>query len=158
MSKAKKPAAVKKVVTPKIVGDVFRVYRLDETLRDSVKVARAASGKTTRDWLRDALSDHLPQLVKECLALGLRPADGKTRPARLPLRQELLSALAEAAIATTLPRQQLLLLVMARAAAEITPAAKARAKSEAVQPKNDDTPKTTGKKRGRKPKTVAAAK
>lgn len=93
----------------------FRTYRLVECVRQAVRQRRAALGCTLRELLAEAVRE-LPDVV-EAVERALPNPRGPSRPARLPLSEELLAALRTASNQTGLPANRLLLACLCRATA-----------------------------------------
>jgi hypothetical protein len=94
---------------------VFRTYRLAESVRQSVRQRRTALGCTLREFLAKALRE-LPVVV-EAVERALPNPRGPSRPARLPLSEELLAALRTASNRTGVAANRLLLACLCRATA-----------------------------------------
>jgi hypothetical protein len=87
----------------------FRVYRMSEATRKSLKTTREKHNVTTKAVLDGAVSDKLPRIVAALKAVGLGPLPAKVRPARLPVDDELLGALKVASAQTGVPASRLLI-------------------------------------------------
>lgn len=97
---------------------LYRVYDLDEPLREAIRSRRASLGLSVAEFLAESVTQELPGLVRSLSDLGLvaSPETG-VRPARLPVSESILERLREAGGHVGLPASRLLLLCLARSAA-----------------------------------------
>jgi hypothetical protein len=96
---------------------LYRVFDLPEELRTRLRAKRAKATATTAQVVQTATADCLPKLVAALRELGFR-ADGKTRPARIPMTACSLRALRRASKKTGLPACRLLFACIAIACDE----------------------------------------
>lgn len=96
---------------------VYRVFPVDDALREAVRLARDRSGATNRSFVAGAVTEHLPALVRQLTELGFGAGDDSPRPVRLPFSREAgtLDALRVASDQTSVPASQLLALCLASA-------------------------------------------
>lgn len=99
---------------PKTQVQTFRTIPLPEELRGAMKRRRAQLGLTQYEFIRDAALE-LEPLVAE-LARSLAGPPEQTRPARLPLDDQLIEAYREASQQTGIPATRLLVATLDRAA------------------------------------------
>jgi len=69
---------------------------------------RTETARTTAVLLETAVDEHLPQIVAEILAIRIPMIDESSRPARLPMRQGMMSRLKLATTQTGIPATRLL--------------------------------------------------
>ena len=101
---------------PKTQETIYRVFRVPEALRKTMRQKRAKRGQTVQEFIRTAVVDELPRLVESFGKLHIGPADPDSRPAKLPLDERLLASLKGASIETGLSQSQLLLASLRTAA------------------------------------------
>ena len=85
-------------------------------VRDAMKTCRAKKGLTMATFLDAAITTELSALVTSLAALGISSND-QTRPARLPMNDELLMKLKVASASAGLPAQTLLIACLRLSAA-----------------------------------------
>lgn len=86
-----------------------RVWRVDAALREAVTAKRDRQGKTSREFLRQAVQAELPALMQALaeLGVGVEDAEGAT-PVRWAVDEDTLQALRHASQWTGLDQCQLL--------------------------------------------------
>ena len=94
---------------PKTQETVYRVYRVPEPLRKTMRQKRIQRGQTVQEFIQAAVADELSRLVETLGSLGIEPPEVEARPAKLPLDNRLLGELKVANEATGVPQSQLLL-------------------------------------------------
>ena len=76
------------------MATVYRTYRLDEPTRKAMKKRRQRDGQTVAAFLDAAVSNHLPEIVDELVAVGVPPELAEqARPSRLPMSDALVDKL-----------------------------------------------------------------
>ena len=68
----------------KAIDTEFRVIRLSERLRESLRRARDEKEQTNAAFIADAVDGQLPKVVNALQSLGFAADKGPRRPARLP--------------------------------------------------------------------------
>ena len=125
MSEATKAAA----------ATIYRVFHLEESLREDLRTAREAKGQTTANFVRAAVDDQLPALVERLHALGFGKPATQVRPARLPFAEETLQSLRTASHDVSVPANHLLALVLASAALAANTKPSRRGQRKTSEPK-----------------------
>ena len=108
--------AAKHRPNPKTQETIYRVYRVPEPLRKSMRRRRAQRGQTVQQFIQTAVADELPRLVESLGKLHIGLGDPESRPAKLPLDERLLASLKGASIDTGLSQSQLFLACLRTAA------------------------------------------
>lgn len=90
----------------------YRVIRLPDTLRTTIRATRDAQKWTNAEFVGKAVEQQLPTLIASLQSLGFGNLGGQTRPMRLPFADEYgsLDLLREASETVGLPATQLLAL------------------------------------------------
>ena len=102
---------VQKAVNDPVQSDdpSFRVYRWDQSLRESLKERREELGVSQRQIIRDSVAQFLPSLVQQLSELGICVEDRATvGPCRVPMDTATLKALRLSSNWTDLPQNLLL--------------------------------------------------
>ena len=86
----------------------MRVYRLTESLRESIDETRTKRNQTLEKFITESVERELPAIATLLLELGIEKQTD-VRPARWPLESTTLRALGYAAIQTGVPANALLL-------------------------------------------------
>lgn len=95
----------------------YRVVRISETLRETLRSRRIATGQTVRAFMAEAIEHELPSLVVALDELGISAEVGSAgRPSRLPISARGLATLRTAAETVGLPASLLLRISLARLA------------------------------------------
>ena len=87
-------------------NECYRVYRLPETSRRSLKATGSSTTSRIRPCWMSAVTKELPKIVATLKKLGIRPLQ-KTRPARLQVDADLLGALRVGSAQTGVPASRL---------------------------------------------------
>ena len=94
---------------PKTQETIYRVYRVPEPLRKTMRQKRTQRNQKMQEFIQAAVADELPRLVENLGKLHVGPVDPEARPAKLPLDDRLLGKLKQASTETGLPQSQLFL-------------------------------------------------
>lgn len=107
-----KKSSVKKnpdISMPKSKDVNFRVYPIDDLLREAMAEVRGAQGFTVQNLIRASLEDQLPIIVDQLHSMGLAHESSMKRPARWPLDSASLAALSLASAQTVVSQKDLLI-------------------------------------------------
>lgn len=90
-------------------GDTsYRVWKLDQGLKDEIKESRERLGATVQEFWANAIHGQLANVVKALEAAGVGIEDASTGPVRVPHLEESLKALRYASAQTGLDQSQLI--------------------------------------------------
>lgn len=95
----------------KSIYTIFRVIRLSDSFRESLRQAREAKGTTNATFIAETVGTHLPKIVESLRTLGFLSDNGPKRPARLPFLDSAgtLRVLRNASQETGIPATRLLI-------------------------------------------------
>ena len=91
-------------------GDLrYRVWKIDQGLKEAVTEKRNQQNTTIRDFVRDSVQQELPALVEALGELGIAIGDASSiGPVRWPMEEATMSALRQASTWTGLDQSQLI--------------------------------------------------
>ena len=121
----------------------YRVIRLPDALRTTIRTARDANKSTNAEFVGKAVEQQLPGLVASLQSLGFGDLGGQTRPMRLPFADDYgsLDLLREASETVGLPSTQLLALCFVAATKDSAVASDAH---------HEESPKATKRRASRR--------
>jgi hypothetical protein len=90
------------------IGMKFRVWKLDNALKEAINEKRNSRGQTVRDFVAESIGHELPSILNDLAKLGVSIEDSESiTSVRFPMQESSLAALRDASRVSGLDQSQL---------------------------------------------------